>query len=71
MVVVCKEDLLSEKVLEGRGLEKLGLVLVIKLCGVDDVISVVGKETTPVEPDCGGALGEDDRDELEGLETLV
>ena len=39
-----------------------------ELCGTDDVATVVGSVTTPVDCDCGGALGDEGIiDQLEWL----
>ena len=55
----------------GVGRENWGEDVVNKLCETDEVSTVVGRETTPVEPDCGGAVGEEDVGaELDGLATL-
>jgi hypothetical protein len=62
---VWEVEVLSE---EGNGLETSRDDVVNTLCGREDEVTVVERETTPDDPDCGGAVTDE---ELVGAETLV
>ena len=64
------DELAPELGIEGIGLENEGDDDVNELCEMDDVGTDVPSVTTPVEPDCGGTLGDEDPGLLSTLDWI-